>query len=275
MKKYLTISGILLSFSLFSSFYNPGNGSKSKKRVVNYSIFGKKYADIVLVSSKLKGHVYYLVSGHGGPDPGAVANVDGKRISEDEYAYDISLRLARNLISHGALVYMIVRDENDGIRDEKYLKMDKDEVVHGGEKIPLNHSERLRQRTRIINNLHEENRKKGFKTQRVIETHVDSRATDKNIDIFFYYHKDKTESKQLAHEMRDTILEKYNSKQRGRGYTGSVSSRGLWMINQTIPPIVYIELGNITSEKDRKRLLVADNRQAIANWLSQGVLKYD
>jgi N-acetylmuramoyl-L-alanine amidase len=274
MKKYLTISGILLSFSLFSSFYNPDNGSKSKKKVVHHSIFGKKYAAVTIESSNLKGHVYYIVSGHGGPDPGAVTSVDGHRISEDEYAYDISLRLARNLISHGAKVYMIVRDENDGIRDDRYLKMDKDEVVHGGERIPLNHAERLRQRTRIINNLHEENRKKGFKVQRVIETHVDSRQTDKNIDIFFYYHKDKAESKNLAHEMRDTIMEKYNSKQKGRGYSGSVSSRGLWMINQSTPPTVYIELGNITNEQDRKRLLIANNRQAIANWLSHGILKY-
>jgi N-acetylmuramoyl-L-alanine amidase len=274
MKKYLTISGLLLSFSLFSSFYHPANDSKSKKKVVHHSIFGKKYSAVSIVSSNLKGHVYYIVSGHGGPDPGAVTEVDGYRISEDEYAYDISLRLARNLISHGAKVYMIVRDPNDGIRDDRYLKMDKDEVVYGGEKIPLNHSERLRQRTRIINNLHEENRKLGFKTQRVIETHVDSRQTDKNIDIFFYYHKDKAESRNLAHELRDTIMEKYNSKQKGRGYTGSVSSRGLWTINQSTPPTVYIELGNITNAQDRKRLLIANNRQAIANWLSDGVLKY-
>lgn len=275
MKKYLTISGILLSFSLFSSFYNPGDDSKSKKRVVNYSIFGKKHAAVTITSSKLKGHVYYIVSGHGGPDPGAVTTVDGRKISEDEYAYDISLRLAKNLISHGAKVYMIVKDENDGIRDEKYLKMDNDEVVHGGAKIPLNHGERLRQRTRVINTLYEENRKGGYKTQRVIETHVDSRQTEKNVDIFFYYNQDKTESKDLAYQMRDTIMEKYNVNQKGRGYTGSVSSRGLWMINQSIPPIVYIELGNITNENDRKRLLIANNRQAIANWLTTGVLKYN
>jgi len=274
MKKYLTISGVLLSFSLFSSFVGP-EVPDSGKKVVNYAIFGKKYAAVSIVSSSLKGHVYYLVSGHGGPDPGAVTRVDGQKISEDEYAYDITLRLARNLISHGAKVYMIVKDENDGIRDDKYLKMDTDETLHGGLKIPLNQSERLRQRTRVINNLYEENKRLGYTTQRVIETHVDSRQTDQKIDVFFYYNQDKAESKNLAYHLRDTLLEKYQAKQKGREYNGSVSSRGLWMINQTLPPIVYIELGNITNEQDRKRLLIADNRQALANWLSHGILRYE
>jgi N-acetylmuramoyl-L-alanine amidase len=35
---------------------------------------------------------------------------------------------------------------------------------------------------------------------------------------------------------------------------------------------VYIELGNITNEFDQKRLLMVNNRQAIGNWLTQGVL---
>jgi len=41
----------------------------------NYPIFGKKYAYTPQVNQMLKGKVYYVVSGHGGPDPGAV----GKR----------------------------------------------------------------------------------------------------------------------------------------------------------------------------------------------------
>jgi N-acetylmuramoyl-L-alanine amidase len=35
-----------------------------------------------------------------------VENYNGKLIAEDEYAYDVTLRLARMLISNGAKVYM-------------------------------------------------------------------------------------------------------------------------------------------------------------------------
>ena len=183
MKK--TVFSFLSTVFVFvlCSFYNPENNSN----VYEYSIFGDKYANTPVLDNKLTKQVYYIISGHGGPDPGAVATVDGKKICEDEYAYDVSLRLARNLISHGAKVYMIVRDENDGIRDHMYLEMDKDEVVWGGDAIPRNQSERLRQRTRIINDLYAENARKGYKKQRVIETHVDSRYSDHKVDIFFYY----------------------------------------------------------------------------------------
>lgn len=36
----------------------------------------------------------------------------------------------------GATVFVIVEDENDGIRDEKYLDCDKDETSYGGHDIP-------------------------------------------------------------------------------------------------------------------------------------------
>ncbi len=261
----------VLTFLSLSSFENDALVNSENFKTVNYAIFGENYAATTMVSTKLQGQVYYIVSGHGGPDPGAVTTVAGRKISEDEYAYDVSLRLAKNLLTHGAKVYLIVRDDNDGIRDAEYLEMDKDEVVWGGHVIPANQSQRLRQRTKIINELYYENAKKGYETQRVIETHVDSRYIDHKVDIFFYYNNTKAESQKLAQQMYDTVKGKYDEKQGGRGYSGVVKSRSLWMINESIPPIVFIELGNIANEFDRKRLLKADNRQAIANWFTESL----
>lgn len=275
MKKtetYITLLFFALVQFVFAKDKEPN--TKSPIMVVNYSIFGNNHSETEILDQQLVDHVYYIVSGHGGPDPGANTIINGVRISEDEYAYDISLRLAKNLISHGAKVYMIVRDENDGIRDEELLEMDTDEVVWGNETIPLNQSERLKQRTKIINQLFEENAAKGYEIQRVIETHVDSRYTENKVDIFFYYNQNKPESKALAEGMFDTIKQKYEAKQKGRGYTGEVKARDLWMITQSKPPIVFIELGNITNEFDRKRLLIPDNRQAIANWFAQGLMNH-
>jgi N-acetylmuramoyl-L-alanine amidase len=270
--RHLTLSLVWLFTTL--QVFAAGKEPKFKSRlaVVNHDIFGINHAATQIVDHQLRNHVYYIVSGHGGPDPGANTMINGVRISEDEYAYDVSLRLAKNLISHDAKVYMIVRDENDGIRDEELLEMDTDEVVWGGDAIPLNQGERLRQRTNIINELFEENTRKGFDIQRVIETHVDSRYTEHKVDIFFYYNDKKEESKALANTMYQTIKCKYDDKQKGRGYSGEVRARDLWTITQSKPPVVFIELGNITNDFDRKRLLIADNRQAIANWFAEGLL---
>ncbi len=271
MKNLLSQIFFLLSLILTSSFSTDPH-SENSARSANYDIFGKKYSKIQIIDNLLKDHVYYVVSGNGGPDPGAMFQKDGKWLCEDEYAYDVSLRLARNLISHGAKVYMITRDENDGIRDDLFLEHDQEEVVWGGKQMPLNQKERLKQRSGIINNLYEENKAKGYTIQRTIITHIDSRYTDKKVDIFFYHNEKSEAGRLLANKMYDTIKIKYDEVQKGRGYLGEVKSRDLHMLRETKPVSVFMELGNIANDFDQKRLLLPNNRQAIANWLCLGIL---
>lgn len=274
--KRLLISFFAIVIFILSTSITPNDEpsvSRSAVRYINYKIFGKTYAKTPIYDAKLKGHVYYIISGHGGPDPGAMTKKDGKWISEDEYAYDVSLRLARNLLGHGAVVYMITRDENDGIRDETILSMDKDETIWGGKSMPLNQKNRLNQRSSAINELYEINKNKGYKTQRAIVTHIDSRYEKNKVDIFFYYNANSTSGKSLATTMFNTIKNEYDHHQKDRGYSGVVSSRDLWMLRETKPTTVYIELGNLTNDFDQRRLLIPDNRQAIANWLALGILK--
>jgi N-acetylmuramoyl-L-alanine amidase len=238
-----------------------------------FPIFGKKYERTPIFTEKLKGHVYYLVSGHGGPDPGAMATKDGHLLCEDEYAYDVTLRLARNLLQHSATVYMITRDD-DGIRDEEYLQSDKDETVWYDQTIPLNHVKRLKQRSAKINELYEKHAKEGAVVQRVIEIHIDSRYETTKVDIFFYYYPGSEIGKAMATQMLETIKSEYEEHQKNRGYSGVVKSRDLHTLRESKPPVVYIELGNITNSFDQRRLLIVNNRQAIANWLAQGVIAY-
>ena len=72
--------------------------STSKKQKGYEPLFGKQYAKYETISSELKGATFYLVSGHGGPDPGAMGKMGNHMLCEDEYAYDIILRVARNLM---------------------------------------------------------------------------------------------------------------------------------------------------------------------------------
>lgn len=235
-----------------------------------YSIFGDKHDAVLIKSKKLKGAVYYLVSGHGGPDPGAMAVYGGKSIAEDEYAYDITLRLAKELLAHSATVYVIIRDPNDGIRDERILEIDHDEVAYGDKIVPLNHLARLKQRVDIVNDLHRKNR---GKFQRLIVTHVDSRSKGQNIDVFFYHHEKSKNGKKLAESVHKTFEKKYKKYQPNRTYTGTFGDRTeLYLVRKTHPAMAYIEIGNIKNKKDQKRILEPENRQALAKWISEGVI---
>lgn len=244
-----------------------------KKNTKTFPIFGKEYEEVTILDTKLTNQVYYIVAGHGGPDPGAMGKYNGKTLCEDEYAYDIALRMAKNLLEHNATVYMIVRDEDDGIRDGEILSSDNDEVHYKNKSIPINQVARLNQRCASVNELYKQHKQKGAKKQRAIILHLDSRGDRQRVDMFFYHSPKSKQGKNLAYTLRNTIEEKYNQFQKSRGYSGTVKARNLHMLRETHPVAVFIELGNIRNSSDQKRFIIESNRQAVANWLVDGLIR--
>ncbi|WP_163707873.1 N-acetylmuramoyl-L-alanine amidase family protein [Mangrovibacterium lignilyticum] len=233
-------------------------------------LYGSKYENFKLLDSSLKGAIFYLVSGHGGPDPGAIGHLGNSLLCEDEYAYDVTLRLSRALEERGAKVYMVTVDKNDGIRDDRILKPDKDEVCYPNLTIPRSQTTRLHQRKDAVNKLYL-NHKGQF--QRLVIIHVDSRSKGENIDVFFYHDKRSNTGKKLAWNLQSTFKEKYDHHQPNRGYHGTVSTRNLYVLKYSYPAAVFIELGNINHGRDQQRFMMENNRQALANWLCDGLIK--
>ena len=239
------------------------------KNRIEDALFGDKYKKVDITSHELKGAALYLVSGHGGPDPGASCKYHNHKMYEDEYAYDIVLRLARNLISKGAKVDVIIQDPDDGIRDDMFLNYDNNETCMG-KPIPLDQVKRLTQRVSTINELSKKDKEK---YKRCVVIHLDSRSKRKQIDVFFYYAKGSRSGKKMANTLRDTFDSKYKKHQPRRGFSGSVNTRGLYILKYTTPPCVFLELGNIRNYRDQQRFIKENNRQALANWLTEGIIK--
>ncbi|GJM35095.1 MAG: hypothetical protein DHS20C18_40960 [Saprospiraceae bacterium] len=249
---------------------NPEEGpGKAGNR--NFPIFGKDYAYTPLRSNKLKGKVFYVVGGHGGPDPGAMGRRGDYVLCEDEYAYDVALRLCRNLIAHGATAYMITRDPDDGIRSDKYLKCDTDEVLWGGTKMSYSQKTRLFQRSDIINELYEKHRLQGVVEQTMIVIHVDSRSKKERTDLFFYHFPGNSEGQTIAAALHKKMKQKYKQYRKGGFYHGTVSGRDLHMLRECKPRAVYIELANIRNTFDQQRIILEKNRQLIADWLFEAL----
>lgn len=240
----------------------------SKKRLGNYEpLFGKSLASYSVTSSSLKGAVFYLVSGHGGPDPGCIGKYQGKELHEDEYAYDIVLRLGRELLQRGAKVHFIIQDAKDGIRNTAVLKNSKRETCMG-KAIPLNQVARLKQRCDAVNSLY---RKDKSAYKRAIFIHVDSRSRRRQTDTYFYHAPGSRYGKRLADQVQRIFKMKYARHQPTRGFQGSVSERSLYVLRNTVPYAVFMELGNIQNSLDQKRLVIPDNRQALANWITEAI----
>ncbi|MCF0190926.1 MAG: N-acetylmuramoyl-L-alanine amidase [Marinilabiliaceae bacterium] len=261
---------------------NKGHFGKDNQLLLHYSytlppkvsqtivepLFGEANKTVEITSSALKGATYYLVSGHGGPDPGAMSKLNGKDLCEDEYAYDIVLRLARLLMQHGAKVHIIIQDEDDGIRDDEILAMDDHETCLG-EAIPLDQNKRLQQRSDAINKLYASERK-GY--CRALFLHLDSRSKKESIDVFFYHFKKSKLGIRLAENIRSKFEDKYKQHQPNRGFSGTISERNLFVLKESYPPCVFIELGNIQNVKDRVRFLKSSNREALAKWITEALI---
>ncbi len=243
----------------------------TKNTTAEYALFGKEYARYEIKSNRLKGKVYYITAGHGGPDPGALAQVGNRNICEDEYAYDVALRLSRNLMENGATVHVVIQDPNDGIRNDDILLCDKDEKTMGEQVIPINQLARLKQRTEAINLLYGKHAKAGVKEQYLVCIHVDSRSERARQDVFFYHFEHSKSGKKLAETMQDVFAKKYARYRANGQYEGTVSTRNLYMLRMPYPTTLYVELANIKNEADRKRILPSTNRQALANWLYEGL----
>lgn len=262
MKKFLCL--ILCGLLCFPS------GMTGKKKGHYEPLFGKKYASYAVTSSSLKGATFYLVSGHGGPDPGCIGKYRGKELHEDEYAYDIILRLGRELMKRGAKVHFIIQDAKDGIRDQAVLNNSKRETCMG-KAIPLNQVARLQQRCTKINELYRKDRRK-YKYCRAIFLHVDSRSRSAQTDVFFYHAPKSVSGKKLAVTMKETFESKYDKHQPNRGFEGTVSSRNLYVLLQAAPVSVFVELGNIQNTFDQRRFVISSNRQALAKWMTEGFI---
>ena len=82
------------------------------------------------------------------------------------------------------------------------------------------------------------------------------------MDVFFYHAPNSANSKRLATTMKNTFESKYDKHQPNRGFTGTVGPRNLYVLANSTPAGVFVELGNIQNTFDQRRFVISSNRQA-------------
>lgn len=72
--------------------------------------------------------------------------------------------------------------------------------------------------------------------------------------------------------MKKTFESEYDRHQPNRGFTGTVSARNLYVLANTSPASVFVELGNIQNTFDQRRFVISSNRQALSKWMMEGFI---
>ncbi len=102
--------------------------------------------------------------------------------------------------------------------------------------------------------------------------HVDSRARNNQTDVYFYHAPGSSKGKQLAREIqRNFPVPSMTAISPTADLMATASERNPYF--NTTPAAVFLEVGNIQNAQDQKRLVIADNRQALANWITLAIEK--
>ena len=79
----MAVKKLLVAVLSLIVFLLPLSAQKKKQASGKEPLFGKALASYPINSRELSGACFYLVGGHGGPDPGAIGTYQGHKLHED------------------------------------------------------------------------------------------------------------------------------------------------------------------------------------------------
>lgn len=233
-------------------------------------------------SQKLKDWRIVLDPGHGGRDPGAiVSNEDGRNravhVVEDEYVYDIALRLYKKLKMEGADVELTVISPNHHIRENLRATITfvhEQNEVYNSESANRKNSFSVRpalaninQRVRIANQFF-----KGARRGRTlfVSIHADNSPNRPKGPLVIYHErkgKIDSRSRTFAQVMQKTLDHP--------SLPAQIGGRNLAVLrNNTAYAEILVEIRNVHDKGEAWALRFHSRRDEDADRIFQGILNY-
>ncbi|HHW05991.1 MAG TPA: N-acetylmuramoyl-L-alanine amidase [Clostridia bacterium] len=179
-----------------------------------------------------------LDPGHGGVDPGALSG----EVKEKDIVLDVVQRMSHYLEEQGYSV-VLTRDAD---------------VDLGGELAPGRHRRDLQARVRVIN-----------QGQVAVSVHCNTIEDSSQRGAVVFYQKGSEAGKQLA----AALLGELNKVQLLND-NRPLPRENLFLLRTSRIPTVIVELGFLSNQEDRQKLMEPGFRQQLAEALSRGIINY-
>ena len=232
--------------------------------------------------SPLKGWRIMLDPGHGGRDPGAiVSNETGDKeevhVVEDEYVYDITMRVMERLMLYGAEVQMTVLSPNHLKRDSFLAKEtfvnEKNEVYNDeaynrkADPMVRPGSHNIKRRVMVANRFF----KKGRKDKSLfVSLHADNSPQRPKGPLVIYQKKGSRMDKPSR-----TFAKIMQSALNHRTVPSLIGSRNMAVLRDNRASAeILVEIRNVSSKDDAWALRFHEKRQEDADRIVRGVLDY-
>ena len=202
------------------------------------SIFCFSKVNAIVKDYSLLGKTFYIDPGHGGRDSGAISNT----FLEKDMNLLLSQKLAKSLISKGAIVYL-TRDGDYDLSNSTLNKKRND----------------LYNRVKLINNSN---------SNMYISIHLNSSPSSKWNGIQIFYSNILKENKIIAETITNTMKENMKNI---RDYK---QENNYYMYSKLKVPGVLVEAGFISNPNDNYKIRQEDYQDILINNITLGIETY-
>ncbi len=201
----------------------------------------------IIKISPLNNKVIVIDPGHGGIDGGT--NIG--EILEKDINLTIGLKLKELLMKKGATVIMS-REIDESLDDR---------IIGNGSR----HREDLEARVQIVNE---------SSADLLISIHVNHIKNKNKIGPIIFYQTDNEKGKYLAEHMQEYLNDISTYKKMDIEVKHGATSGNYYILGNTLPPGIIVELGFISNEIDRELLLQDEHQNEIVEQITKGIIYY-
>lgn len=190
--------------------------------------------------STRRAHVV-LDAGHGGVDGGAH---DGQGVMEKDIVLDVVLRMRDFLVERG-LIVELTRETDTDLSGFEQLRKGR-------------HRADLQKRVELMN-----------RGQVAVSVHVNAMQDSSAHGAVVMYAKGSEQGKILAEYILSEV-----GKIQHLNHSFAIPRQNIYVLRNTKIPTVMVEIGFITNPEDKAKMLTEEFRQAMAEAIGTGILKY-